>query len=450
MTLHSRRKFLSLCMRGCLGVAALSALQLRFVQSVLAAEQQPFNDYKALVCIFLYGGNDSLNMLLPLGGDSLHFYQQARQELAVSNALPLQPVHSVEDGIGFHPSLAPLLPYFEQQKLAVVSAVGTLVQPMTKAEYLAGSVEKPQHLFSHNDQQDTWMRGREPQLVSRGWGAQMLELLYQQPDFASCISLGGSNLWQNGVEINPFSLTSAGVPELQAIRRSDVRSTALRQATIEMMNQQQPHVLRQHYAQLNSDALTRSVVVREALQQAPNFSDIFPSGNTLAAQLKTVAKLISSRDTLQTNRQVFFVRMGGFDTHGDQQQLHPILLARLADAMAAFQQALDSTGDSDKVTSFTMSDFGRTLSTNGDGTDHGWAGHHLVMGGAVKGADIYGDVPQQRLGGERDVGSGRIIPGFSNEQYFSTLAQWFGVSPAQCRLLFPNLANFNQDNLGFV
>lgn len=449
MKLQSRRQFLNLCLHGCLGAAALSAVQLRFLQSVLAAEQQPFTDYKALVCIFLYGGNDSLNMLIPLAGDSLQFYQQARQGLAVSDALPLTPKTAVEDGIGLHPSLAPLKPYFEQQKLAIISAVGTLIQPTTKAEYLAGTVEKPQYLFSHNDQQDTWMRGREPQLVSRGWGAQMLELLYQQPDFASCIGFGGSVLWQSGATISPFSLTSAGVPELNAIRRNDTRSTALRQATIAMMNQKQ-HPLNNHYANINAAALERSVVVRDALQQAPAFTDVFPAGNTLAAPLKTVAQLISSRDIMQTQRQIFFVRMGGFDTHGDQEQLHPVLLAKVAEAMAAFQQALDSTGDSDKVTSFTMSDFGRTLSTNGDGTDHGWAGHQLVMGGAVKGGDIFGTVPQQRLGGERDVGAGRIIPGFANEQYFATLAQWFGVSPAQCRQLFPNLANFNQDNLGFV
>ncbi len=449
MSLNSRRQFLSLCLRGSLGVAALSSLQLRFMQSVLAAEQQPFGDYKALVCIFLYGGNDSLNMLLPLGGDSLQFYTQARQQLAVADALPLQPLHAVEDGVGLHPSLAPLLPYFEQKKLALISAVGSLLQPMTKAEYLAGAVAKPQHLFSHNDQQDTWMRGREPQLVSRGWGAQMLELLYQTPDFASCISLGGSNLWQSGEALNPFSLTSAGVPELLATRRNDTRSNALRQATQALFGAQ-PHPLGQHYASLNADAIERSIVVRQALAQADSFSGIFPSGNTLAAQLKTVAQLISSRDALQVKRQVFFVRMGGFDTHGDQQQLHPILLARLADAMAAFQQALDDSGNSNNVTSFTMSDFGRTLSTNGDGTDHGWAGHQLVMGGAVKGADIYGEVPQQRLGGARDVGAGRIIPEFANEQYFATLAQWFGVSAAQCRQLFPNLANFNQTNLGFV
>ncbi|HEX5793110.1 MAG TPA: DUF1501 domain-containing protein [Rheinheimera sp.] len=449
MTLNSRRQFLSLCLRGCLGAAALSALQMRFMQAVLAAEQQPFNDYKALVCIFLYGGNDSLNMLLPLGGDSLQFYQQARQELAITGALPLQPRRAVEDGIGLHPSLAPLLPYFEQRKLALVSAVGTLVQPLTKAEYLAGSVVKPQHLFSHNDQQDTWMRGREPQIVSRGWGAQMLELLYQQPDFASCISLAGSNLWQSGQAINPFGLTSSGVPELQASRRNDVRSNVLRQATQALLGTQ-THPLGAHYAQLNDNAIERSVIMRQALQQAPDYTALFPSGNTLAAQLRKVAQLISTRESLNIRRQVFFVRLGGFDTHGDQLRLHPILLARVAEAMAGFQQAIDASGNSNNVTAFTMSDFGRTLSTNGDGTDHGWAGHQLVMGGAVKGGDIFGAVPQQRLGGERDVGAGRIIPEFANEQYFATLAQWFGLTSSQCLQLFPNLKHFNQTNLQFV
>ena len=449
MTLKTRRQFLSLCLRGCLGAASLSALQMRFMQSVLAAEQQPFADYKALVCIFLVGGNDSLNMLIPMGGDSLQFYQQARQDLAVADALPLKPMREVEDGIGLPPSMSALLPLFEQRKLAVVSAVGSLVQPTTKAEYLSGSIIKPQHLFSHNDQQDTWMRGREPQIISRGWGAQMLELLYQQPDFASCISLAGSNLWQSGELISPFGLTHGGVPELQATRRSDVRSNVLRQATQALLTGQ-THPLGSHYAQLNNNAIERSAIMRQALKLAPDFTDVFPSGNTLAAQLRKVAQIISARDSLNVGRQVFFVRMGGFDTHGDQQRLHPILLGRVAEAMAAFQQAMDDSGNSNNVTSFTMSDFGRTLSTNGDGTDHGWAGHQLVMGGAVKGGDIFGAVPQQKLGGERDVGAGRIIPEFANEQYFATLAQWFGLSAAQCLQLFPNLKNFNQANLQFV
>ncbi|MEH8022072.1 DUF1501 domain-containing protein [Rheinheimera metallidurans] len=449
MTVNSRRKFLSQCLRGGLGVAALSAMQLRFMQSVLAAEQQPFNDYKALVCIFLSGGNDSLNMLIPQSGESLQFYQQARQQLAISGALALQPKHSVDDGIALHPSLAPLLPYFEQRNLAIVSAVGSLVQPITKAEYLSASAVKPQHLFSHNDQQNTWMRGREPEIVNHGWGGQMLELLYQQPDFASCISLAGSNLWQSGQAINPFGLTSAGVPELQASRKSDLRSNVIRQASRSLMGSQ-THALGQYYGKINENAVERSIVIRQALQQAPEFTELFPSGNTLAAQLRKVAQLISAKDSLDVKRQVFFVRMGGFDTHGDQLQLHPVLLAKVAEAMAGFQQAIEASGNSNNVTSFTMSDFGRTLSTNGNGTDHGWAGHQLVMGGAVKGGDIYGAVPQQRLGGDRDVGAGRIIPNFANEQYFATLAQWFGLTTAQSLQLFPNLANFNQTNLAFV
>lgn len=449
MTLRSRREFLGLCLRGSLGMAALSGLQLQFMQSVFAAEPQSFTDYKALVCIFLYGGNDSLNMLIPQGGASLQAYQQVRQALSVSGALPLTPKQAVEDGIGLHPALAPLLPYFQQQQLALVSAVGSLVQPLTKAEYLSGVAAKPQHLFSHNDQQDTWMRGREPQIVSRGWGAQMLELLYQQPDFASCVSLAGGNLWQSGAALNPFGLTSAGVPDILATRRSDVRSQTLRSITNAIMKGQQ-HPLARHYAVQNSNAIERSDIMRAALAQAPDFAEVFPTGNTLAGQLKKVAQLISVREQLGVNRQVFFVRLGGFDTHGDQLTLHPVLLARLAEAMAAFQLAMAASGNSDNVTSFTMSDFGRTLSTNGDGTDHGWAGHHMVLGGAVRGGDIYGAVPPQQLDTAWDAGAGRIIPQFANEQYFATLAQWFGLSQSQSLQLFPNLIHFNQANLGFV
>ena len=443
---YSRREWLKLGLQGSLGLAALSSLQLSAISRAVAAPAVATSDYKALVCVFLFGGNDSANMLIPLGGDSLAGYRQARQALAVEGALAISPTTSVPDGVGFHPAMASLMPLFDNKQLAMVTGVGALQQPTSKASVQQGTAVLPKNLYSHNDQQATWMRGQEPLSIDKGWGASMLELLSQQAEFSSCISLSGTNLWQKGAVLQPFGMSAKGVPVLNAGSGNSSRAALVRQLQAALLAQQS-HPLQQLYAGSSSAAQARSLIIADALTQAPLLQTSFATDNNLAQQLQMVARLISVQAQLGLSRQVFFVGMGGFDTHDDQNTVHPALLGSLSSALNSFYQATAELGVANQVTTFTMSDFGRTLSSNGDGTDHGWAGNQLVLGGAVAGGELYGQLIEQRLGSAYDAGSGRMIPTTANVQLFASLAAWFGVPPAQLPLLFPALPAFSTTNL---
>ena len=436
-----RRQWLKLALKGSLGLATLSSLQLGLLPKALAAGRAAPSGYKALVCVFLYGGNDSLNMLLPLSGQSQLDYQAARQSLAVADPIALTPRTAIADGLGLHPAMAPLVPCFGSGALALVGGVGALIRPTTLAEVQAGKALLPKNLFSHNDQQATWMRGQEPQSPDSGWGARLLELMYDVPDFASCISLAGTNLWQRGTALTPFGMAAAGVPELTALKGSSKRAMLLRDIQSRLFAAQQ-HPLADQFALSHSQAQSRSAIVATALTQAPALQTAFNNANPLALQLQMVAKLISVQSWLGTGRQVFFVGLGGFDTHDAQNTVQPALLGSVAEALASFYQATQELGLAEQVTSFTMSDFGRTLSSNGDGTDHGWAGNQLVLGGAVNGGDLYGQLLPQRLGSNVDIGAGRLIPTLSNSQLFGSLAAWFGADQNTLNLLLPELNHF--------
>jgi len=437
-----RREWLKLALKGSFGLATLSSLQLGLLPQALAAGRAAPDGYKALVCVFLFGGNDSLNMLLPLSGQSLLDYQAARQSLAVAEPIALTPRTAIADGLGLHPALAALEPLFSNGSLALAGGVGSLIRPTTLAEVQAGKALLPKNLFSHNDQQATWMRGQDPQSPDSGWGARLLELMYDVPDFSSCISLAGTNLWQRGAALSPFGMSAAGVPELTALKGSSKRAALLRDMQNRLFSAQQ-HPLADQFALSHSQAQSRSAIVATALTQAPSLQTEFNNANPLALQLQMVAKMISVQALLGVGRQVFFVGMGGFDTHDAQNTVQPALLGTVAEAMSSFYQATVELGLSEKVTSFTMSDFGRTLSSNGDGTDHGWAGNQLVLGGAVNGGDLYGQLLPQRLGSPVDMGAGRLIPALSNSQLFGSLAQWFGADQSALQLLLPELANFD-------
>ena len=374
----NRREFLSLCVKGSVSTAALTSLQLQALTGATNAVE--LGDYKALVCVYLYGGNDSLNMLVPLEGEQRSLYKQSRQNLAVESPLELSIKSQFAGGVGIHPSLEPIQNVFESQNLAFIGGVGTLLAPTTLNDYKNKTIGLPKHLFSHNDQQAAWMYGREKQSLNSGWGARLLERLELQDGLTSAIN--------------------------------------------------------------NTQAMN------SALESAPALITPF-SDNSLSEQFAAVAKTISVQAKLSTQRQVFFVSMGGYDTHDNQLTTHPALLNTLAQGLSEFDSAMKELDMADKVTTFTMSDFGRTLTSNGDGTDHGWAGNQIVMGGAVKGGNIYGELLTQHLDGPQDTGGGRLIPSVANEQYFATLAQWFGVPSSELVDIFPNLSNFDHTTLGF-
>lgn len=443
MILRNRRAFLELCLKGGVSMAALSSMQLQAMGGLV--DQARFSDNRALVCIFLLGGNDSLNMLLPTFGDPLTAYLTSRQNLAVANPLELSPTTPIDGGIGLHPALAPLVPLFEQKRLAAVAGVGSLIAPLTLSQYKAKSAAIPGYLFSHNDQQATWMQGREKSALNYGWGARLLEMLEANNHYASNISLAGNNLWQTGPNSTPFAMNKSGITKINAYNNTSSRHLAFR-TQLEQMFAQTTHSLGSSYSGKLSKAVNNTEQLNSALVSANDFNEQF-SDNHLSNQLKAVAKTLSVQEQFGINRQVFFVTMGGFDTHDEQNIKQPALLGQLAQGLAEFDGALSQLAMQNSVTTFTLSDFGRTLSSNGDGTDHGWAGNQFVMGGAVQGGEMYGSVLEQALGSSLDVGGGRLIPQVSNEQYFATVAKWFGASDSELLELFPSLVNFDHHTL---
>ncbi|GAA80180.1 DUF1501 domain-containing protein [Pseudoalteromonas sp. BSi20495] len=441
----NRRQFLSLCLKGGVSAAALTSLQLQALTGSVNAIE--LGDYKALVCVFLYGGNDSLNMLVPLEGEQRSLYEQSRQNLAVSAPIALNSATNFAGGVGLHPSLAPIKSVFDSSNLAFVGGLGTLLAPTTLDDYKNKTVTIPKHLFSHNDQQASWMYGREKQSLNSGWGARLLERLEQQDQFAANISLDGTNLWQTGNQTKAFALNKSGISKINAF--SDYKPRMEHVTTI--MNRimsNTVHPLSSAYADSFKSAINNTQAMNNALETAPALITSF-SDTSLSEQLAAVAKTISVQSKLSTQRQVFFVSMGGFDTHDNQLDTHPVLLSTLAQGLSEFDSAMKELDMADKVTAFTMSDFGRTLTSNGDGTDHGWAGNQIVMGGAVKGGNIYGELLTQHLDGPQDTSGGRLIPSVANEQYFATLAQWFGVPSSELVDIFPNLSNFDHTTLDF-
>lgn len=441
-----RRAFLRAGMLG----AAGAALALRTTETPAA-----ITDYRALVCVFLLGGNDSFNMLVPRSAAEYAVYARSRQNLAV-NAASLLPVTALNpDGAqyGFHPRMPEVAQLFEAGRLGVVANIGPLVQPVTRAEVLAGGPVVPPQLFSHNDQQEQWQTLKGRNAITSGWAGRIADAL--QPELASQelpvgISLTGVLPFQVGAATTPYVLGTDGAPTYFALTDPTVAFYAERRTAFEaQLSASTPSPLRRALADVHRRSLATADRVNAALGRGPALATPFPVGQ-LSAQLRAVARLISVRNELALKRQVFLVAIGGFDTHDDQNELQPGLLGNVSASLGAFQAALDELGVSDRVVTFTQSDFGRTLTSNGDGTDHGWGSHQLVMGGPVVGRTIHGTMPNLEIGGVDDVGGGRIVPTQSVDQYAATLARWFGLDEPTIDRVVPGLARFPTRGLGFV
>ncbi|WP_346348082.1 DUF1501 domain-containing protein [Shewanella abyssi] len=434
-----------MCFKGGLSLSALTSFQLQAIDGLINSSQQ-LDDYKALVCIYLKGGNDSLNMLLPMQAEPLQNYLASRQDMAITEVTPISPLTTIEGGIGIPNSLSPLHTLFDQQRLAFVANVGSLITPLTLTQYKAKNAAIPKHLFSHNSQQATSMLGGEQNNTHHGWGAKLLEGLNSHHNFATNISLGGQNIWQTGDGTAPHSLSRSGALNIRAFTKDD-HGNSFREQLINLLSEQQ-HPLKQAHQQALWSAIDNNDELYLALT-ASEEGAIF-SNTLLSKKLQMVAKMISVNSKLNVKRQLFFVDMGGFDTHDNQVEKQPQLFSELANAMVEFDNAMQQQGMQDSVTSFTLSDFARSLSSNGDGTDHAWAGNQMVMGGAVNGGDIYGKLASFSLNSEFDVGGGRFIPQIANEQYFATLAKWYGASDSMIQDIFPTLSNFDNHYLGFI
>ena len=443
----SRRKFLRTT-----AASALAAMPGYAFTQMLAAPAAVLNDYRALVCVFMFGGNDAYNVVVPRSVLEYNVYAQSRQNLAIdqANLLPINPLTSDGTDYGLHPSMASLQTLFESGAAAFVNNVGPLIEPTTKSQFQLQSVALPPQLFSHNDQQDQWHSLRGNQTSNTGWAGRMADVLATGlggQALPTNLSLFGSSLFQAASDTTAYVIGPAGPVEFVGFGDNGI-FLEQRNAVEAILAAQYNTVYERAYRDVQQRAVTNIDLVTAALEMAPTFNTVFPASQ-LGTQLETVAKLIAVSDVLQMQRQVFFVGVGGFDTHDDQLLLQPGLLGGVADAMKAFYDATTELAVADKVTSFTQSDFARTLTSNGDGTDHAWGGIQWVVGDAVRGREMYGQYPDLALASDDDVGGGRMIPTTSSDQFAATLASWFGVGPAELSTIAPNLGNFSVGDLGF-
>lgn len=429
----------------------LSALSQLRLMGAVAGSDSGASDYKALVCLFLAGGNDANNLLVPSDSAGYAAYAAARTTLALPNdgLLGISPATSDGRSFGLHPSIPGLQELFVAQKAALLANVGTLLQPTTQAQFLAKSVPLPPRLFSHNDQQVQWQSSLPDRPFTSGWGgrlADMTNAFNENPGLSMSISMDGQNSFQVGKSLAQFSVNRNGVRGLSGMGGD---AGAVRMNTLKgMFDQDADGLFETAFGGLTSSAIDTSAILGEALESVPEPTN-FPEGR-LADQLKMVSRLIQLAPQFGLKRQVFFVRLGGWDLHDNQIAAHATLLGGVSEAMKAFYDSTETLGMADKVTTFTASDFGRTFNTNGDGSDHGWGSHHIVMGGAVKGGDIYGKVPVLEIDGPDDTRRGRWIPTTSVDEYAATLACWFGVSESNLPIVLPNIGRFASSDLGFM
>jgi uncharacterized protein (DUF1501 family) len=480
--LRTRRDFFRQAACAAVGTLSIATTlrDLRFINAAVA--QGPLTDYKALVCVFLSGGNDSNNLVVPI--NDYANYASVRQNLALpqSSLLPITALNPDGNSYGLHPTLTRLQTLFGEGKMALVMNAGPLVHPMTRAQYSANSVPKPPQLFSHSDQVTHWQTSLPDQPPKTGWGGRIADLLHPQQwelingvpsansaKIALCTSLAGANTFEVGNNFAQYHVSTTGAVTLSGM------TTARLQAMKDILSVADVNLQRTAFAGVTSNAIATGDLLNNAIAPtaAANYwTTPFPN-TSLGNQLRMVARLIEagprpssgSPPGLDMKRQIFFCSVGGYDTHTTQVQnngateadrvlgAHTNLLNEVSEAVFAFQRAMEQLGQAQKVTLFTASDFGRTFRTNGQGSDHAWGSHHFVIGGAVRGQRTYGAFPVLSVTGPDAVptsNEGRWIPKIAVDEYSATLAKWFGVPPGEMSTVFPNIGNFAMPDLGFM
>lgn len=454
---QSRRQFLELSAKlSVAGTAAPFALNLA---TIGAAAAQTAGDYKALVCVFMFGANDHNNTIIPYDVANYNAYNTARPGLTRTRAeiLPLTaqaPLAGANAGREFAlaPEFASLKTIWDAGKMGIVANVGPLIVPTTKAQYTNLAVPLPPKLFSHNDQQSVWQASAAEGALE-GWGGRIGDLVAAQNSNTvfTCNSVSGSAVFLAGKSTIAYQLSTSGSTAISGISGNLFGSSSASAALRNIITDGGSNIFTQDLAETTQRSINANTALSGALAAAPDLPlPASLSTSSLAAQLRLVARMIAVRGTLGAKRQVFFVSLGGFDTHDDQLTTQPGLHTQVSDAMAYFYNATVTLGVANSVTSFTASDFGRTLTSNGDGSDHGWGSHHFVMGGAVLGQRYYGTFPIMGINNNDEVGSGRLLPSTSVDQYAATLARWFGVAQSDLSLVLPNIGNFATPNLGFL
>jgi uncharacterized protein (DUF1501 family) len=493
------------------GAGAPMALNLMAAGSAAA---QTATDYKALVCVFLFGGNDAYNMVLPTDSASWQAYNATRNQApdsialqvpgtagnasaalaspaSLGGVLPITPINSQSRTFALHPLMGSLQTMFNtERRLAVLPNIGPLIRPTTKTQYSQISHAKPANLYSHNDQQNTWMSGA-PEGAVQGWGGRLTDAMIASNTEAvfTSVSAAGNAVWLSGRSVRQYQVSGSGA--IRTGQDSDGRvygSTEVGLALNRIVgNTRGTHVFETDVAAIAQRSINAELSLRTALKPASDAafgtaqasssynSNIDPkmqydnpltgarSTNFLAQQMQIVARMVDAGMSGATGvkRQVFFVSMGGFDTHDEQNRNQADLMAKLTQGLRYLDTALGAINARNNVTTFTASDFGRTFTSNGDGTDHGWGAHHFVMGGAVKGGDFYGRFPTLGVKNSNNnnfdssanlLDNGALLPETAVDQLGATLGSWFGLSSAQLVDVFPALANFDMSkrNLGFM
>ncbi len=449
MLIRSRRDFLRDTLRSVTALGAVGSMAKFGEMNALAATG---SNYQALVCIFLLGGNDGHNTVVPIATAQQNYslYSQNRGGLAIPQG-SLLPISNGADTYGLHPSLVEIQGLYNQGKAAVLANVGMLVQPLTRSVYLTNnSAIIPSALFSHSDQSSQWQTGIPSGNGSSGWGGRITDLLQSQNSagiFPPVTATNSCQLFCTGVDTFPATVPPTGMATLNQL--SSASANAGMQQLLTFDNGVQ---LVQAANGIMTRGNTYAKTLTGLLSTAPALHTQFPAGNPLAAQLQTVANVMSVRNQLGLTRQIFFCLLDGFDTHSAQVETQTPLLQQLSQAVLAFYQATQELGIDGSVTTFTASEFGRTLTPSGaDGSDHAWGNHHFVIGSGVTGGKFYGKFPLLVPGGSDDAGTrGVLLPTTAVDQYGATLAQWFGVPQSSLATVFPNIANFGTNPLGFL
>ncbi|MEM1108476.1 MAG: DUF1501 domain-containing protein [Planctomycetota bacterium] len=454
---------------------------LRMTGAALAQTGSGFNDYKALVCVFLFGGNDSGNTIIPIDGGNQNYadYASGRTGLAIPRGDLNNTIITPGGGtrrFAFHPRFGDMANLFNQGNLAIVGNTGTLVEPTTLSQYQNRSVALPPQLFAHNTQQELWQISTADAIGRIGWGGRIADVLQafgaqNDSGVSMNISIAGANFFLSGNEVTPYAVSPNGAIGLETAglgSNSDRQIIATAYADLIALQGNPNYSARNELSKAYADVASRALRNEEIIstidaRQDPNTGDsvlrnlAIPGNNSLAAQLGAVARLIESGPTiLGQNRQIFFVSLGGFDNHNGLIGPHDDNLTRVNDAFRYFWDALGLLNRRNDVTTFSASDFSRTYRSNGNGSDHGWGGHHFVMGGnQVNGGQLYGDYGNILIGGPEDTGNGRFIPSTSVDEYAFEFANWMGVPMSEMSSLLPNLSRFldinnSSTHLGFM
>jgi uncharacterized protein (DUF1501 family) len=471
---HNRRQFLRTASFASMAGISASPFLVGLNSLAAMAQSTGTSDYKALVCVFLAGGNDGHGTVIATDPDSFAAFTQARSgapglAYPLGNLLPIAPKTS-QNGRTFalNPYLTGIQNLFSAGRAAIVANTGTLVAPATKAQVQANSVPLPASLFSHFDQTAAWQaiasNGGSAEHV--GWGGSVADLIesmnMNSNSMFTCISTAGIALFLAGQSSFQLNVTSAGPIPIYGTAQPLFGQTAGTDALQSILTADETNLFAKEYEVVINRSMQAQATLASAMLPAgtggvpnpPQYLDPITNkltNNNLATSLQTVARIIGGRASLGVQRQIFYVTLGSFDTHDGQAAQHARLLTQLGQAFEYFDGLMVSAGVGSQVTTFTASDFGRTLTCNSDGTDHGWGSHHFVVGGAVAGGDMYGQYPVIGPNQANDVGAGRLIPTTSVDQYAGTLARWFGLSDGQVRQVLPNFGNFGSSPyLGFL